>query len=104
MTSAAAAMPAPVYEAPRPGFVRALVVDDSAVAREVISAALSMDPFFEVTTAPNAAIAAERICQQRPDVVVLDLELPGMSGLRSEERRVGKECRTVCRSRWSAYH
>ena len=24
--------------------------------------------------------------------------------LRSEERRVGKECRTVCRSRWSPYH
>jgi hypothetical protein len=23
---------------------------------------------------------------------------------RSEERRVGKECRTVCRSRWSPYH
>ena len=25
-------------------------------------------------------------------------------GWRSEERRVGKECRTVCRSRWSPYH
>ena len=24
--------------------------------------------------------------------------------VRSEERRVGKECRTVCRSRWSPYH
>ena len=24
--------------------------------------------------------------------------------IRSEERRVGKECRTVCRSRWSPYH
>ena len=29
-----------------------------------------------------------------------DLDL----GVRSEERRVGKECRTVCRSRWSPYH
>ena len=28
-------------------------------------------------------------------------ELPGPG---SEERRVGKECRTVCRSRWSPYH
>ena len=27
-----------------------------------------------------------------------------VSGARSEERRVGKECRTVCRSRWSPYH
>ena len=31
-------------------------------------------------------------------------ELAGAFGLRSEERRVGKECRTVCRSRWSPYH
>jgi two-component system, chemotaxis family, protein-glutamate methylesterase/glutaminase len=61
--------------------LRALVVDDSAVAREVISAALSMDRGFEVTTAPNAAVAAERIKQQRPNVMVLDLEMPGMSGL-----------------------
>ena len=28
----------------------------------------------------------------------------GFNGSRSEERRVGKECRTVCRSRWSPYH
>ena len=27
-----------------------------------------------------------------------------LRGIRSEERRVGKECRTVCRSRWSPYH
>ena len=27
-----------------------------------------------------------------------------LHGLRSEERRVGKECLSVCRSRWSPYH
>ena len=27
-----------------------------------------------------------------------------LDGLRSEERRVGKECTSVCRSRWSPYH
>ena len=34
------------------------------------------------------------------------LDLGGRSTIRrrSEERRVGKECRTVCRSRWSPYH
>ena len=32
------------------------------------------------------------------------LLLAAMSELRSEERRVGKECRSVCRSRWSPYH
>ena len=28
----------------------------------------------------------------------------GKSGMRSEERRVGKECLRLCRSRWSPYH
>src|SRR3546814_15165840 len=34
---------------------------------------------------------------------VPSLFLPGIS-LRSEERRVGKECVSTCRSRWSTYH
>ena len=34
--------------------------------------------------------------------VILDMLLEG--GLRSEERRVGKECPQLCRSRWSPYH
>src|SRR3546814_14127013 len=38
------------------------------------------------------------------DAIVLDLNLPGMDGLRSEERRVGKECVSTCRARWSPYH
>src|SRR3546814_15639628 len=29
---------------------------------------------------------------------------PGLNALRSEERRVGKECGRTCRSRWSTYH
>ena len=29
---------------------------------------------------------------------------PGPEGVRSEERRVGKECLRLCRSRWSPYH
>jgi two-component system chemotaxis response regulator CheB len=82
MSSAAVAVaPPPMTVRSRPDAIRALVVDDSAVAREVISAALAMDPAFEVATASNATIAGERIRQDRPDVVVLDLELPGMSGL-----------------------
>ena len=33
-----------------------------------------------------------------------DLKWKGANSLRSEERRVGKECRALCRSRWSPYH
>ena len=46
----------------------------------------------------------------RPDVLVTDHLMPGMNGtdlariVRSEERRVGKECEDLCRSRWSPYH
>jgi ABC-type sulfate transport system permease subunit len=36
--------------------------------------------------------------------LVLPLAAVATEALRSEERRVGKECRRLCRSRWSPYH
>ena len=36
-------------------------------------------------------------------LVTCGIPVPGLDG-RSEERRVGKECRALCRSRWSPYH
>ena len=40
------------------------------------------------------------------EIVFFDISYPGMGepGCRSEERRVGKECASKCRSRWSPYH
>src|SRR3546814_15182789 len=38
------------------------------------------------------------------DVDILIVDLPPGTGDRSEERRVGKECVSTCRSRWSPYH
>ena len=38
------------------------------------------------------------------EVVTIERAADGDGLDRSEERRVGKECRTVCRSRWSPYH
>src|SRR3546814_1348917 len=32
------------------------------------------------------------------------ISIPSIDGMRSEERRVGKECVSTCRSRWSPYH
>lgn len=60
--------------------IRVLVVDDSAIAREVLTTLLRRDG-FEVSTAPTAEIAEQRLEHQPPDVVLLDLELPGRSGL-----------------------
>jgi len=65
--------------------IRVLVVDDSAVAREVLTTLLRRAG-FEAITATNADIAEQRIAQRRPDVVMLDLELPGRSGLEFLEK------------------
>jgi two-component system chemotaxis response regulator CheB len=56
-----------------------MIVDDSAVAREVMSAVLSRA--FTVTTAPDPIIAMDKIAHTRPDVIILDLEMPRMHGL-----------------------
>jgi two-component system chemotaxis response regulator CheB len=57
-----------------------LVVDDSAVSREVLRAVLS-PAGFEVHTAANAEIALRRLAERPISVLVLDLNLPGISGL-----------------------
>jgi two-component system, chemotaxis family, protein-glutamate methylesterase/glutaminase len=62
--------------------VRVLVVDDSAVMRQLLSTLLSEDPEIQVVgTAADPHIARERIKQLNPDVVTLDVEMPHMDGL-----------------------
>jgi len=62
--------------------VRVLVVDDSAVMRQLLSTLLSEDPDIQVVgTAADPHIARERIKALNPDVVTLDVEMPHMDGL-----------------------
>lgn len=62
--------------------IRVLVVDDSAVMRRAITDLLTSDPEIEVIgTAIDGRFALEKIPRLRPDVVTLDLEMPGMDGL-----------------------
>ena len=63
------------------GRLHVLVVDDSAVVRETVSRLLGRIPGWQVTTAVDSVIALERIRRDRPDVVLLDLEMPRMDGL-----------------------
>jgi two-component system chemotaxis response regulator CheB len=62
--------------------VRVLIVDDSALMRQVLTTLLSADPDIEVVgTAPDPHVARERIKALNPDVVTLDVEMPHMDGL-----------------------
>ena len=62
--------------------VRVLIVDDSAVMRQMLSSMLSADPEIEVVgTASDPHIARERIKALNPDVISLDVEMPHMDGL-----------------------
>ncbi|MGH7888340.1 MAG: protein-glutamate methylesterase/protein-glutamine glutaminase [Candidatus Binatia bacterium] len=66
---------------PRENTLHVLVVDDSAVVREVMTAVLSQEPGFSVAVAADPFIAMNKMKQRRPDVIVLDLEMPRMDGL-----------------------
>ncbi len=62
--------------------IRVLIVDDSAVVRQTLKEVLSSDPEIEViATAGDPFVAADRIAEQAPDVITLDIEMPRMDGL-----------------------
>jgi two-component system chemotaxis response regulator CheB len=62
--------------------IRVLIIDDSAVTRQVLSKIISGDQDLEVVdTALDALIAIKKIEKYQPDVITLDLELPRMDGL-----------------------
>jgi two-component system chemotaxis response regulator CheB len=79
----AQATPAP----PRPGGkisdpVRVMVVDDSVVARGLISRWIDEDPSLSVVASHrNGKLAVDDVARSAPDVVVLDVEMPEMDGL-----------------------
>ena len=62
--------------------IRVLVVDDSAVARNLITQGLDQHPRIEVVgTAVNTTDARNKILRLHPDVVTMDVEMPGESGI-----------------------
>ena len=67
--------------------IRLMIVDDSTVARAVLSRMVEADPTFEITAvAGTAEDAIEALAECRVDIVVLDLEMPGAGGLKSIPR------------------
>lgn len=62
--------------------IRILVVDDSVVIRKLLSETLSGDRALEVVgTASDGRIALAKIPLLKPDLITLDIEMPGMNGL-----------------------
>lgn len=62
--------------------IKVLIVDDSAVIRQALSAILESDNEIEVVgTAADPYIAVSKIAQELPDVITLDVEMPRMDGL-----------------------
>lgn len=62
--------------------VRVMIVDDSAVVRQVLTATLTADPGIEVIgAAADPVFAMERMTREWPDVLVLDVEMPRMDGI-----------------------
>ena len=62
--------------------IRVLVVDDSALIRQMLTRALSLDPRIEIVgTAKTGVEAIEKVRELDPDVVTLDIEMPELTGL-----------------------
>ncbi|TLU72453.1 protein-glutamate methylesterase/protein-glutamine glutaminase [Lichenicoccus roseus] len=67
--------------------IRVLIVDDSALMRQLMTEMLASDPGIEVVgTAGDPYIAREKIKLLAPDVLTLDIEMPRMDGLSFLER------------------
>jgi two-component system chemotaxis response regulator CheB len=62
--------------------IKVLIVDDSAVVRQVLTELLSSDPLIEVVgAARDPYLAVERMKEVIPDVITLDVEMPRMDGI-----------------------
>jgi len=69
-------------ESPSKNTIKVMLVDDSAVVRQTIAKVLDSDPEIEVIDAcQDPYIAAKKLRNVIPDVIVLDVEMPRMDGI-----------------------
>ncbi|TAN69644.1 MAG: chemotaxis response regulator protein-glutamate methylesterase [Methylobacter sp.] len=71
--------------------IKVLIVDDSAVVRQVLTANLSQDPGIKVIgAASDPLFAMAKMQVQWPDVIVLDVEMPRMDGITFLKKLMGE--------------
>ncbi len=66
--------------------IKVLIVDDSGLVREILKKMLETDPLIRVIgMAENGEMAVELVQKLKPDVVTMDINMPGMDGFRATE-------------------
>ena len=64
---------------------RVLIVDDNAMNVDLVSFLLTADS-MQVESAADATRALAKIAEQRPDLILMDIQLPGMDGIELTQR------------------
>ena len=67
--------------------IRVLIIDDSALVRDILAKGLSSDETIEVVgSAPDVFVGRDMIVNLKPDVLTLDIEMPRMDGIEFLQR------------------
>jgi two-component system, NarL family, response regulator LiaR len=75
-----------------PAEITALIVDDHEVVREGLRLSLSRAPHIRIVgEAPDGAAAIDLALRRKPDVVIMDVRMPGMDGLEATRQLVDQE-------------
>ncbi len=75
--------------------IKVMIVDDHRVVREGLKCMLQLDPTFKIVgeadSGESAIVEAEKLC---PDVILMDVKMPDMSGIEATQQLKTKGCRS----------